>query len=50
MTLKRPRKIIAFGILGIVFLGSLYTLSTTDKLIVPMDKEGHYLARKDRSR
>lgn len=26
----------------------MYTLSTTDKLIVPMGKEGHYLAREDR--
>lgn len=25
----------------------MYTLSTTDKLIVPMDEEGHYLVRED---
>ncbi|GIO91400.1 hypothetical protein J31TS3_26270 [Paenibacillus lactis] len=66
MTLKRPWKIIAFGIIGIVFLvvmfaGAyinnigfhnlklMYMLSTTEKLIVPMDKVGHYLAREDRS-
>lgn len=66
MTLKKPRKIIAFGFIGIVFLvvmfvGAyinnigfhnlklMYTLSTTEKLIVPMDKVGHYLAREDRS-
>ncbi|EHB62707.1 hypothetical protein PaelaDRAFT_3950 [Paenibacillus lactis 154] len=66
MTLKKPWKIIAFGIIGIIFLvvifiglyinnigfhnlKLMYTLSTTEKLIVPMDKVGHYLAREDRS-
>ncbi len=64
--MKKPLKIIAIGIIGIVFLivifagiyinnigfhnfKLMYTLSTKDKLIVPMDKEGHYLAREDRS-
>lgn len=35
--------------IGFHNLKLMYTLSTTEKLIVPMDKVGHYLAREDRS-